>query len=175
MRRLEDAELVAIGVGEHVPGGPVFGDGAAGEHGGTERRDPADLGLQVMGSQVEVDPVLALLGVRRPLQEHLDAGTADGHQSPVNPVRAAGGSVAQDSGPEPCRAFQVGAVDHHDEFSVQVRVRLPTHLASLLPGAERRVAAAGLMARGRGEPNPGLLRPGRSSATSWRGTVRVAA
>jgi hypothetical protein len=62
-RRLEDAELVAVRVGEHVPGPAVLDDGEAGEHDGAERRDSADLGFQITGPQVEVYAVLGLLGV----------------------------------------------------------------------------------------------------------------
>jgi hypothetical protein len=45
----------------------------------------------VAGAQVEVDAVLALLGVRRPLQEYLDAGPVGGHQSLVDVFRALAG------------------------------------------------------------------------------------
>jgi hypothetical protein len=134
-RWLEDAELVAVRVGEHVPGPAVLDDGEAGEQGGAERRDPADLGFQVTGAQVEMDAVLALPGVRRPLQEHLDAGPVGGYQGLVGAFSVPEGGVAEDSGPEPCRAFQVGAVDHHDEFAPRVPVRLPVHPASLASAA----------------------------------------
>ena len=113
-RRLEDAELVAVRVGEHVPGPAVLDDGEAGEHDGAERRDSADLGFQITGPQVEVDAVLGLLGVRRPLQEHLDAGPVGGQQALVNAIRVPDGGVSENSGPESCRALQVGAVDYRD-------------------------------------------------------------
>jgi hypothetical protein len=41
-RRLQDAELVAVRVGENVPRPAVLHDGPVGEQGCTEAEDPAD-------------------------------------------------------------------------------------------------------------------------------------
>src|SRR4051812_42496545 len=55
--RAEHAELVALGVGEDDPGRrAVLTDVGAG---GAERHQPIDLGILVVGAEVEVQPVLS--------------------------------------------------------------------------------------------------------------------
>jgi hypothetical protein len=63
LHRRQHAELVAVGVGHDDPAGVTLTDV---EHGGAEAEQTIDLGLLVaVRSEVEVQPVLAELGIDR--------------------------------------------------------------------------------------------------------------
>ena len=77
-RLLQDAELVAVRVGEDVPAPSMFGHGVTGEQGRAEAEDPLDLPFRAGGAQVQVQPVLLALVVASALQQHLDAWPSAG-------------------------------------------------------------------------------------------------
>jgi site-specific DNA recombinase len=60
---LQDAELIAIRVGQNVPAPSGLGDRLLRQYPGAQAHQPLRLGLQVASAQVEVDPVLALLAL----------------------------------------------------------------------------------------------------------------
>jgi hypothetical protein len=98
------------------------------EEGGAEPQDPPDLGVEITGAEVEVEPVLLLLLVfRHPLQEDLDPVTAGRYQAPVPPARGDVGDIPEDGRPEVRRPAQVRAVDHDDQLAVAVRMGPPAH------------------------------------------------
>jgi hypothetical protein len=129
---LQDAELVAVWIREHVPGHATLDDGILGEHRRAQSYDAADLRVEVTGPQVKVNTVFAVLAVSGPLQEHLDAGPVGWSQGSVNPGALPLVQVSEHARPEARRALQVGAVDHDDEVAAQILVRLPAHPAILM-------------------------------------------
>src|SRR6266511_28122 len=66
---IADAELVALGIGHHVPVGAVLGQHVDSEPAGPERLKPSSLRLDVGRLDVKVHPVLDHLGFRDPLQQ----------------------------------------------------------------------------------------------------------
>ena len=72
--RVEHAELVALGVGEHHPGGVVLADVGVGRARGAQPRHRRGLRVGRRRREVEVDAVLdRRLGVGHPLEEQLRA------------------------------------------------------------------------------------------------------
>src|SRR5437899_4877434 len=67
--RLDDAELIAVGIGENMPAPPELPDRLVGEQDGAGAQDTPDLGLEIWRAQVEVKAVLVPLLVRHPLQQ----------------------------------------------------------------------------------------------------------
>ena len=75
---IEDAQLVALGLGQHDPRHvllPDVGGGGACRH---EPLDPVGLVLLGAGVEVEVDPVLAHLGVVGQAEHERDPGSLSG-------------------------------------------------------------------------------------------------
>jgi energy-coupling factor transporter ATP-binding protein EcfA2 len=126
-RRPQDAELVAVGIEQDVPGPAVFLDRLRGLPGRAEGEDAADLRVQVTGAQVQVNAVLAALDVIGALQQDLDAEPVGGQHAPVRRAVAARVGVTERGAPEARRPVQVRAVDHDYQFAVRVGVRLPRH------------------------------------------------
>ncbi len=56
---LQDAELVIVWVGEYVPPRRVFVERFCGEKTGAKVENAADLGVQVAGAEVKVEPSLS--------------------------------------------------------------------------------------------------------------------
>jgi hypothetical protein len=125
--RLQDAELVAVGVSQDVPLPPGLPDRFPGQDPGPEAGNPAQLRLKITGAQVKMNPILALLALGDPLQQDLGALAAGREQGLIAAAGHAVAHVSQHAGPESGGALQVRAVDHDGQFTSQVRMWLAAH------------------------------------------------
>jgi hypothetical protein len=132
-RRPQHAELVAVRIGEDVPGPAVLLDSFRGEPGRPECHDSVHLRVQVTGAQVEVDAVLGALAVVRALEQDLDTRTVRGQQAPVLPAAVTLVGIAERPGPEARGPVQIRAVDYDDQMATCVGIRLPGHRAIVGP------------------------------------------
>src|ERR1700733_7825790 len=98
--RLKHAKFVAVRVGHDVPAPSVFGDRLLSEHPGAQADEPAGLRLKLAGAQIEMNPVLGLLGLRNPLQEDLRALAMGGQEALIAASGHAVPDVAEHGGPE---------------------------------------------------------------------------
>jgi hypothetical protein len=65
VRRLDDAELIAIRIAENVPAPAVLLGRLAGEQAGPDAHHAPYLGIKILCAQVEVQPVLAVLALSK--------------------------------------------------------------------------------------------------------------
>lgn len=100
-----------------MPAPSVLADRLGCQHDGAGRLHARDLGVQVLGPQVEMDRVLAGFAIFSALQRQLHALAVARHQGHVRPA-ALRTAMSQDRRPEGGGALQVGAVQDHDEFAV---------------------------------------------------------
>jgi hypothetical protein len=121
-RRLQHTELVAVGIGQDMPTPAVLADRLAGQQRRAEIQDARDLGLQVGGAQVQMEPVLLALDLRHLLQQHVDPDAAHRRKAAIRAAGGEAGLVAEHGGPELCRTVQVRAVDDDDQFAVRIRL-----------------------------------------------------
>ena len=117
---LEDAELVAIWVGEDVPAPRILVVWLGREETRAGVDDAVNLGVQVSGPEVEVNAVLLGVGFWDALQEEFHPARLAGDEAEVPVGRGVWALVAEDFAPEGGGAFQVGAVEDDDECSVGV-------------------------------------------------------
>jgi hypothetical protein len=123
------AELVALGVGHRNPGDAVAL--ADVDPPSTQSLEPLDLVGDVVDAQVEVDPCLAVLGLRNALQDHRRIRPF-GRQQQAVLLAAPDDSVAERLRPERGQSFGIGAVDD----DVDVRLQLLSHPLSLASPTE---------------------------------------
>lgn len=71
--RLQNAEFVAVRVGEDVPAPAALRYRRAGQLQRSQRNDAVGFGMQISRAQIQVQPVLSVLGLGHLLQEDLDA------------------------------------------------------------------------------------------------------
>src|ERR1700722_11400780 len=98
--RPKEAKLVVVTGGHDVPAPSVLRARLLGEHPGAQADEPAGLRLQFRGAQIEMNPVLALLGLRNPLQEDLRALAVSRQKALIAARGHTVPDVAQDGGPE---------------------------------------------------------------------------
>ena len=74
---MEDAELVRVWVGQHLPEPAVFVEGLVGDEAGAGVEGALNFCLKIRGAQVNVYPVLGDLAVGYALQQDFDADPID--------------------------------------------------------------------------------------------------
>src|SRR6185437_12158091 len=124
---LQHAKLVAVWVGKDVPAPSRLADRPLRQDLGTNAQQSLHLRLKVARAQVEVNPVLAVLTLGNLLEKNLGALAICWQQALIAASSNAVADVPQRSGPELCRAVQLGTVDHDNQFAPQVRMWLPAH------------------------------------------------
>ena len=83
-----------------MPAPSVFGDRLLSEYPGAQADEPAGLRPEFAGAQIEMNPVLALLGLRNPLQEDLRPLAMGGQEALIAAGSHAVPDIAQHGGPE---------------------------------------------------------------------------
>lgn len=145
---MQDAEFVAVWVGQNVPLPACFGNRLASEQPCAQRDGTLHFGGQVFGAQIQVQPVLPALGLGHLLQQDLYPLAVGGNQALVRATGRAVAGIAEQAGPELGGAVQVAAVNHDDQVTAPVGLRVTAHLL-ILPAT----ATAGLP-NGPGQSHP---------------------
>jgi hypothetical protein len=126
-RWLDDAEFIAVGIGENMPAPSELLDRLAGKQESADALDTPDLGVKVWRAQVEVKAVLVSLLIRHPLQQDLHALTVCWNQALIGAHGGALRDVPEHPGPEVRGAAKVGAVDHDDQLAPLILLRFAAH------------------------------------------------
>jgi hypothetical protein len=135
---LQHAELVAVWISQDVPAPSGLADRLPRQEPGAKADEPVYLRLKVACAQVEMNPVLAALVLGDLLQENLGASAIGWQQALIATGGNAVAHITQDARPEFCGAGELGTVDHDNQFTPQVGMRLTHDLILHQRGAAER-------------------------------------